>query len=416
MKVQGQTVAHSDARNQEQTLLGYVGKWYYPLAMLGRLPFAMTVVGVFTLIVSVTGSYSNAGITSATVGIGTAIFGPVLGAAADRFGQRVVLLSSMFVHAGALIGLTVLTYNHAHVGVLVACAFLIGASAPQLAAMSRARLMTIIATKIPENDQLRTTNRAMSIESVADELVFVFGPVAVGLLAPFVGPWAPIVAAAVVTVICVLGFALHHTAAVTVRGANGSQHDAQAPLRDVFRSPVIVLALGMFFVGCFFGSTFTGLTSFMDDRGLGDSTGLVYAAMGLGSAALALSVVLFPAKFTLAARFFWFSLVTLAGALMLPFVTEIWHMVVVLIVMGIGLGPVLVTLFSLGSQRSPVGRAATVMTLMSSAVVVGQSLSTAAMGRLVDGFGTTPVLYVPALAAVAFVVMSLWNTAIQKKI
>ncbi|WP_334169563.1 hypothetical protein [Timonella senegalensis] len=65
-------------------LLSHLGSTYYPLAMMGRLPFAMTVVGVLTLVVTVTGSFTDAGATSAVVGIGTAVAGPFLGMAAAR--------------------------------------------------------------------------------------------------------------------------------------------------------------------------------------------------------------------------------------------------------------------------------------------------------------------------------------------
>lgn len=393
---------------QARSLLDYVGLSYYIFALLGRLPFAMTVVGVFTLVVSVTDSYSNAGLTSATVGIGTAIFGPILGGAADRFGQKPVLLMSMIVHALSLVGLTVLTYQHAHIAVLVACAFVIGASAPQLAAMSRARLMVIISEKLPESIRMQTLSKSMSVESMADELVFVFGPVAVGLLAPAIGPWAPIVIAAVITLVCVSGFALHHTSRVATASA---QHDmpVQDPLSHVVKPKVLVLVGAMFATGWFFGSMFTGLTSFMDDRGMAESTGVVYAAMGIGSAVFALSVVLFPASFSLRARLVVFSSIALAGGVLVPFASSVSAMSLVLVLIGIGLGPVLVTIFSLGSERSPVGRGATVMTMLSSSVVVGQSLSTALMGRIVDAHGTDPVLIVPAIALVLLVAMSLWN-------
>lgn len=397
------------------TLLGELGKSYYPISMLGRLPFAMTVVGVFTLVVSVTGSYTDAGLTSATVGVGTAIFGPVLGMAADKYGQRIVLLLSMVVHGIALVGVTALTYSHAAVLWLVACAFLIGASAPQMAAMSRARLMTVIMTRLPQSIRSRTLNKVMSIESMADELVFVFGPVAVGVLAPAVGPWAPVVVAAVITVVCVTAFALHKTADA-VAPAQGGASAESAPIREVFRTSILVLAAGMFCVGWFFGSMYTGLTSFMDDRGLGESTGVVYAALGAGSAVLALSVAAFPPSFKFAHRWLAFAAIGLVGAAFVPGVSQIWQMVVVLIVIGIGLGPILVTLFSLASHRAPAGRSSTVMTLLSSSVVVGQSLSTALMGRVVDAHGTQPVLFVPLVAMAALLLVALWNLALSRRV
>jgi fucose permease len=97
-----------------------------------------------------------------------------------------------------------------------------------------------------------------------------------------------------------------------------------------------------------------------------------------------------------------------------PFVSEIWQIGVVLIVIGVGLGPVLVTIFSLGSQRAPRGRSATVMTAISSSVVVGQSLLTAAMGRAVDELGTAPVLWAPCIALAVLLGAALWNGALTR--
>ena len=62
-------------------------------------------------------------------------------------------------------------------------AFLIGASSPQVAPLSRSRLVGIIDPSFPHPSSVRIMNAAMAYESAADEIVFVFGPVIVGLLA-----------------------------------------------------------------------------------------------------------------------------------------------------------------------------------------------------------------------------------------
>src|SRR5690625_3737828 len=76
----------------EPTLFSVVGRSYFPIAFIARMPFAMIVVGVLTLVVAGRGSLSLGGINSAMVGLGTALFGSFIGAAADRWGQRYVLL------------------------------------------------------------------------------------------------------------------------------------------------------------------------------------------------------------------------------------------------------------------------------------------------------------------------------------
>ena len=75
----------SEEQVHAPSLLRIAGFPYFLIAFIARLPFAMMVVGVLTVVVSARGSLSLGGLTSAAVGLGTACFGPLLGAAADRF-------------------------------------------------------------------------------------------------------------------------------------------------------------------------------------------------------------------------------------------------------------------------------------------------------------------------------------------
>ena len=388
-------------------LLNIVGRSYFPVAFIGRLPFAMTVVGVLTLIVAVTGSVADAGITSATVGLGTALAGPFVGMAADRFGQRPVLLTAVAVHATALITLTVLTYSHAPLGWLMVGAFMIGASAPQLAAMSRARLLTIISTLVSPARRSRTLNSTMSIESVADELVFVFGPVAVGLLAVSFGAWAPLAIAALFTIVFVGWFALHPSGALAAaheRATRGTEQAERAPMKEFLAPRYLALVFSMLMIGAFFGAMLTSLTGFMEELGRAESAGVLYGALGIGSAIMALSMTIMPQRFRLHARFLVFALVMFAAALGLLAVQSEVQMTWVLVLLGIGIGPVLVTIFSIASERSPKGRTATLMTILSSSIVVGQATLSAVTGRVVEQVGVDAALKLPVYAVGAIVV------------
>src|SRR5690554_3002569 len=119
------------------SLVREAGLPYFIIAFVARLPFAMMVVGVLTVVVSARGSLSLGGLTSAAVGIGTACFGPLLGAAADRFGQRAVLLLLAIANGTTLIIFTVAVYSTSADVIVLLAAFGIGATAPQVAPMSR---------------------------------------------------------------------------------------------------------------------------------------------------------------------------------------------------------------------------------------------------------------------------------------
>lgn len=394
-------------------LLRIAGLPYFLIAFIARLPFAMMVVGVLTVVVSARGSLSLGGLTSAAVGLGTACFGPLLGAAADRYGQRTVLLILALANGTMLVVFTVVVYAETADALVLLAAVGIGATAPQVAPMSRSRLVTMISDRMPEAGRSRTISGTMAYESAADETVFVFGPFIVGILASLIAPWAPLVGAALLTVVFVGAFALHRSArAVSVhRGADGR---APSRVSELFSPGLVVVVLGILGIGMFFGTMLTALTSFMADRGASEQAGLLYGVMGVGSAALALGVAWLPVRFSLRARWLTFAGVLLAGSLLLLLVETPAMMMVALAIMGIGIGPTLVTQYSFGAARSPLGRSATVMTMLGSGIVVGQSLGAAVAGELAENVGTGAALVLPIVAAAVAFTAALVNWRLSR--
>lgn len=397
-------------------LLRLAGVPYFVIAFIARLPFAMMVVGVLTMVVTARGSLSLGGLASAAVGAGTALLGPFLGAAADRFGQRPVLIASAVANAAMLAVFAVVVYSPLSEAVVLVSGFAIGATAPQVSPMSRSRLVTIIDDRMPAARRARTTSATMSYESAADETVFVFGPFLVGILASFIAPWAPIVVASVLTLVFVGAFALHPTgrhvsASRTPGGA------APSAVSELFRPALLVVVVGIFGVGLLFGTTLTALTAFMADRGAAEQAGLLYGVMGIGSAILALGIAWLPPRFTLAARWLVFGGILLVGAILVAAASSVVSMTIALAILGIGVGPTLVTQYSLGAARSPLGRSATVMTMLGSGVVVGQALASAVTGELAENTGTGAALLMPLVAAAIVVVAGILNrfmTPIQR--
>lgn len=383
-------------------LVQLVGVPYFVVAFVARLPFAMMVVGVLTMVVTARGSLSLGGLASAAVGAGTALVGPFLGAAADRYGQRPVLIVSAVLNAAMLAAFAGVVYSPLGEAVVLLYGFAIGATAPQVSPMSRSRLVTVIDDRMLPTQRARTTSATMSYESAADETVFVFGPFLVGILASFIAPWAPIVLASLLTLIFVGAFALHPTGrhVSASRGADGA---APSAVSELFRLRLLIVVVGIFGVGLLFGATLTALTAFMAERDAAEQAGLLYGVMGIGSAILALGVAWLPPRFTLAARWLVFGSVLLIGSVMVATASSVGMMILALAIMGIGVGPTLVTQYSLGAARSPLGRSATVMTMLGSGVVVGQALASAVTGELGESVGTSAALLMPlAAAAIVF--------------
>lgn len=379
------------------------GWGYFPVAFVGRLPFAMMIVGVLTLVLSVRGSIAEAGLAAACTGIGTAACGPTAGALADRFSQRAVLLVCCGLSLLSIVGLLALLARAAPIAAVVALAFLVGGTTPQVAPFSRARLAGFASTPRSESSRARATAAVMSYESVMDEASFVLGPVLVGLLTTLIAPWAPLLIAAALSCTVVVAFSLHPSAAAAPR-----RTEADLPRAPVVSARIVVLAVAMLLVGGIFGSVLTALSEFMRARGAGEQTGIAYGAMSVGAILAAVIVAVLPARFTLVPRWAAFAVVGLLGTAVLAAAPSIGLAVAGLFLAGAGVGAVLVALFSLGAGAAPEGRATTVLTTLQSTLVVGQALSTAACGVLVQAGGATAgytvtVALVAVLAVLALV-------------
>uniref|UniRef100_UPI002FC608F8 cytochrome P450 n=1 Tax=Devosia sp. TaxID=1871048 RepID=UPI002FC608F8 len=196
-------------------------------------------------------------------------------------------------------------------GPVLLAAFAAGASCPQVGPLARVRWMALT-SRGGRNAGPADLDTALSYESTADELTFVLGPALVGILASLVAPWLPLALAAVLTITLVPAFAVHPTHHAVVRthartaagAAREKQRRASRPAgqRAGAFAAVALPVLAMVCMGTFFGSTQTSLSSFSASFATSELAGLLYAVMGLSSAAAALSVAYWPRRFTANAR------------------------------------------------------------------------------------------------------------------
>ncbi|MBA4865431.1 MFS transporter [Streptomyces sp. PSKA54] len=291
-------------------LLRTRGAWAFLLpAFAARQPFAMLTVSIVLLVQHTTGSYGAAGAVAAVTGVAMALFAPLTGTWADRFGQRTVLLPGVLVHAAAALTLTVLALSHAPLWVLFAAAVPTGASVPQIGPMVRARWGTTL-----QDSPLLTT--AAAFESVTDELTFVLGPLLATALCTAVDPAAGLVAEAVLTLGGGLLFAAQAGTqpqqSVSVRpqqsvSARPQESDSVRPQRShsvrgsakvtaggvgharVERVPALrvpgvrVLAVAFLGIGSVFGGMQVSLASFTRSIGEPGLNGVLYGVFAAGN-------------------------------------------------------------------------------------------------------------------------------------
>jgi len=415
------------------------GPGFLPLGLFARLPLAMLTVGTLTLVTAVSHSYAIGGMAAGAVGIGSALGAPVLGSLADRAGQRVVLLVAAVVNTLAVAGLLAAAYLTPGygsvadaVGVLIA-AFLAGASCPQVGPMARVRWMALTTRNLSPatagGGRSVAANRAdldtaLSYEGTADEITFVLGPALVGLLASVVAPWLPLALAAALTITLVPAFAVHPSQQAVVpaprrpvSGVEGSGEQTTAlRRRERWAGAVVAVpVVAMVCMGTFFGATQNALSAYSAQYATAELAGLLYAVMGLSSAVAALSVAFWPQRFSLASRWVAAALAMTALSVLLILPAGIWPMVAVLLLLGIPVGPVMVTVFSIGGVVAPAGRMATVMTALASGIVAGTALGAYLAGQLAQTQGSAAAFTVSMAAAGSLLLLGLVTALVMKR-
>jgi MFS family permease len=163
---------------------------------IGRLPMAMAVVAIPLALRHAGADYVFIGAAAGSYAISSAIGAPVIGRIVDRIGQVKVLVPTALLAAAGFVVIAVAPTLHAAVltGVILA-----GAFTPPLEPCLR-----VLWPGLVGRDEL---DNAYAVDSAAQELIFVAGPLAVSLCVAVVVPIAALWAEAVLTLLGVLVFA-----------------------------------------------------------------------------------------------------------------------------------------------------------------------------------------------------------------
>ena len=174
----------------------------FTLAFLGRLSFGTISLSLILAFTASTGSYTQAGGLLSLLGLTLSLLTPVRAALIDRYGPRRTLPPMAGAHTLALTALAALTWRPgAPVPLLVLPIIVAGVTAPPVGVVMRTLWHGILTDKT-------LLPRAFSLDTVAEELAFVAGPLLAGLLAAVASPSLGIVLSAALSGAGVLGLCL----------------------------------------------------------------------------------------------------------------------------------------------------------------------------------------------------------------
>ncbi|MET9435681.1 MFS transporter [Streptomyces sp. NPDC006551] len=380
------------------------------VSFLGRLPTAMCQLGSLLLVAETSGSLTTAGLAGGALAAGQTVAGPVIGRLADRRGQRGVVLAASLANAVCVAALVVAALAHASTGRLMLLGALAGASVPQVGPLARTRSVALVRRSGADD---RAVGTVLSFEGTLDEVSFVLGPALVGLAAALAHPAAALLLAAVLLATCGTAFALHPSARAAEgggeeRGTGKPAVTTRTGAAERARLPGAAYALRVTMVlqGAMFGASQAGITALTEKLGAPAQAGLVYAAMGVMSAAVGLSMAAVPARIGLPTRWRAATVALVVLSLPLVLVDSLGALYTVVIVLGAAYAPHLITVFGLTERTVPASRMAESMAFLTSGIVGGQALALALSGRLAESHGAPAAFAVAVVAAVLCAVLS----------
>lgn len=369
-------------------LVRTAGPGYLASAFAARLPYAMLPLTLVLYGRELTGSFALAGLIVAVFSLGGALGAPVVGLLADRYGRRGALLVLTVVCAVVFAGLLSLAFWPAPLFVQAGLAGLVGAANGQIGSMARAGWSAGFADT---PDGPRSIEVAMGYETVADEVSFVAGPILGATLAALVSPVFALAVAWLLLLAAQTAFALRLPSTRTLAGGLTR---GRVPAR------MVAWLLLAFVVGAVFGTTQTGIAGLFQTTGQDVLTGVVYAAMGVGSAVSGLCAHVVLGRWSLPVRVMGCGVVLAIVASGLALTGVPWLLALACFASGLCLAPLLIAASTATERLAEPGNTL-VLTLLSTGVTVGVGTGASVAGLLIEGFGPSAALAVPAALGVA---------------
>lgn len=399
-----------------RTLLSLPGAMaFFVAGCIGRIPLAMRAMGCVLLVQLTTGSYGLAGLVGAIQTLVGAFAAPSIGRVADRYGERTILFWGTLVHGIGIFALVASVRWGANPLLMAPAAAIVGASNIPFSSLSRARWTRTLGSRGP------ALERAYSLESMADELGFVIGPLLVVPLCVSVDPAAGILAALAFTILA-SGLLIRLPAMETQASPDAPGEAVRlVPGHEVeeHRSPIRIAGIRVIVgvlvaVGFLFGAVDIMIVSFAEDHGSKGAVSVLAAlfAFGsfLGAAVYGMIDWKAPIDRRLKIAIWWLALGTIPVAL----VSTLLGMGIAGVFIGLSISPALIACNMVVEHLSPKGAVTEAFAWLSSALACGAALGSLVTGYVLDEIGTRTgqtLGLVGAVGAVAAVMI--WSRHLQ---
>jgi MFS family permease len=341
-------------------------------ACVGRLP--MGALGLLMILRThdATGSFARGGLVAAAYTLAMGFSNPALARLVDRTGQTLVLRAGALISCGALVAFALLP-DAAPAGAFIGCAIVAGAAQPPIGACMRA-LWPVLA---PDPD---TRHAALSLESVALEVIYISGPV---LIVGGIGSFS-VTAALFVCAFVLLAGDLAFSAHPASRAWRAPEH-AERHLAGALRGPGVRVLIAVFALcGLAIGAVEVAVPATLEPLGDTELTGPLLGLWGVGSLLAGVAVARAGAASDPPRRLAAMLAAWGAAHAALALGTGAFSLGVLLFLAGLSIAPTLVVSNSMLDVLAPAGTLTEAFTWTTAGMTAGIAAGAALAGAIVE--------------------------------
>lgn len=355
--------------------------------LIARMPIAILGLGIVLFIQGETGSYELAGLVTSVFMVVQAVTNPVIARLVDAHGQSRVMVPIVCVHLVGIVGLLAAVLLDWWFGFVFLLAGIVGASVGSLGSLVRARWNALVRNS-------RQLDTAFSWEAVADEFLFVSGPVVVTALATLWFAPAGVLLSGVATAVGALLFYPQKATEPAPRGRTVGGGG-----RVLTHPGILAAIVCQIFLGVLFGAIDVTAVGFGDEQGAKAFAGIALSALAAGSLVAGTIYGSYDWQMPVRYRFPLMLTVLTAGAWLLLLANDMVVFAALLFVVGVGIAPSLIAVSSVIQTLAPAERLTESLAWISTALGFGVAIGSALAGTVIDRMGAHEAIWIIAICA-----------------
>ena len=344
-------------------------------SVIGRLPIGITGLAILLLVQGATSSFALGGAAAACYVAGLASVAPALGRAIDRWGPRGMLLTCGLIFPTALSLLALQVARGGPPWTVLPFAALAGASFPPITVSMRTYLKRALADEA-------LLAAAYSLEAVLIELIFIAGPLLVGLFVAFLSPAGAVLFAAG----CGLAGTLLFLRSPAVRSWQVAPRTSRGLLGALAEPHLVRLTAVVLLYATAFGLMEIGITAYSGELGSPALAGVLLGVMSAGSALGGLAYGSRGWHVPLARQFSQSLAIMGVGLGVLALPWSFWWFGVWSILAGVAMAPTLIIQSMLVAKIARPEHSTEAFTWSSSALLSGVGIGLAAGGAMLERY------------------------------